>query len=71
MIADIKDSVDGNGIFIYQKLAYDKILNSEVVLQVDVKIVSGSLKQPVIGPEGNIVGSYNSNPILNSMIYEV
>ena len=40
VIADIEDSVDKNGILIYQKVAYNKMLNTKVVLWLDEKVVT-------------------------------
>ena len=47
------------------------MLNVEVELQLDEKVVSGRVKWQALVPEGKIVGSYNENPMLNYMIYEV
>ena len=40
VIADIEDSVDKNGTLIYQKVAYNKMLNTKVVLWLDEKVVT-------------------------------
>ena len=45
MIVDIEDYVDANGRLIDQQPAYNKMLNAEVVLQLDEKFASGRLKQ--------------------------
>ena len=71
MISDIKDYVHVNGRLIDQKFAHDNILNANVALQLYEKVVAGRVKRQELGPEGKIVGRYDSNPILNSMIYEV
>ena len=71
MIEDIEKSVESNGRFIDQQPAYDKMLNTKVVLWLGETVVAGQVKQKVSGPEGKIVGRYNANPMLNDMIYEV
>ena len=71
VIADIKDSVDANGRQIAQQPAYDKIMNTNVSLKLYVNVFAGLVKQQQLGPEGKMVGRYNSNPILNYIIYEV
>ena len=50
---------------------YNKILNARVALQLDKSFVAVRVKHQSLGPEGNIVGRYNSNPMMNSMIYGV
>ena len=47
------------------------MMNSKVALYLDEKVVAVQVKQRQLGPECKIVGSYNVNTMLNSMIYEV
>ena len=47
------------------------MLNAKVVLQLYGNFVAGRVKQQVLVPEGKIVGRYDANHILSSMIYEV
>jgi hypothetical protein len=63
-VPDIEDSVDANGKLLNQMPAYDRILHSEVSLQL------GENKR-AIGPDGTVAGTYDENPCLNTMIYEV
>ena len=71
MIAYIKYSVDANWILIDQQPAHNKMLNAEVNIQLDEKVVTGRVKWQVLGTEGKIVGRYYANLIMSSMIYEV
>ena len=41
MISDINESVHANGIFMDHQPTYDKVLNSEIALQLDKKVVAG------------------------------
>ena len=56
---------------INHKPVYNKILNSEVALQLDEKVVTSQVNHRLLVPEVKIVGSYYDKPMLNSMIYEV
>ena len=70
-IPDIEDSVDSSRCLLNQLLAYDRLLNTEVQLQLDDEIATGKVVHQVLGPEGIVVGKYDDNSILNSMTYEV
>ena len=71
MISDIKYSVDADGILIDQKPTYNKMMNSDLALQLDEKFVADRVKKLALGPEGKIVERYNANPILKYIIYEL
>ena len=71
LIPDHEDTVDIRGRLINQQPQYDKIINAEVQLQLDDEIATGKVRRRALGPEGETVGSYDDNPILNSMLYEV
>jgi hypothetical protein len=70
-VPDIEDTVDANGKLLNQQPAYDRILHSEVSLQLGDEITVGRVTKRAIGPDGTVAGSYDENPYLNSMIYEV
>jgi hypothetical protein len=70
-VPDIEDSVDATGKLLNQQPAYDRILHSEVSLQLGEKMTTGKVTQRAVGPDGTTAGTYDSNPYLNSMIYEV
>ena len=70
-VPDIEDTVDGNGKLLNQQPAYDRILHSEVSLQLGDNMTVGKVTKRAIGPDGTVAGTYDENPYLNSMIYEV
>ena len=51
-----------------QQPAYDRIINAEVLLQHGEKVQTGRVIQRSIGAEGTVLGSYDDNPLLNSII---
>ena len=71
IVPDIEDTVDNNGKLLNQQPAYDRILNSEVSLQIGEEMSVGKVTRRALGPDGTIAGTYDTNPYLNSMIYEV
>ena len=68
---DIEETVDANGRGLNQLPAYDRLLNAEVQLQHDDWVTTGKVKRRDLGPDGNMVGKYDNNPMLNSIMYEV
>ena len=71
VVPDIEDTVDAKGKMLNQQPAYDKILHSEVSLQLGEDMTTGKVTKRAIGPDGITAGTYDENPYLNSMIYEV
>jgi hypothetical protein len=71
VIPDIEDSVDATGRLLNQQPAYDRILHSEVALQLGEEMVVGKVTRRAVGPDGTTVGTYDDNPMLNSIVYEV
>ena len=70
-LPDIEDAVDANGRLINQQPAYDRLLNAEVQLQQGNDMTNARVTQRALGPDGTTVGSYDDNPMLNSIVYEV
>jgi hypothetical protein len=68
---DIEDMVDVNGKLLNQQPAYDQILHSEVSLQMGEDMIVGRVTKRAIDLDGIVAGTYDENPYLNSMIYEV
>ena len=66
---DIEDSVNHNGWLLNQHPAYDRLLNAEVQLQLGEKNFTGKVRRRALGPDGNIIGKYDNNPYLNSVMY--
>ena len=70
-IPEVEDVVDSTGKVLDQQPLYDKMINAEVLLQLDDKMVMGKVKGRSVGDHGQVMGSYDDNPILNSIIYDV
>ena len=70
-VTDIEDLVDSNGRLINHQPTYNCLLNAEVQLQLGEELTMGKVKCHALGPEGKVVGKYDHNPFLNSMMYEV
>ena len=70
-IPDVEDIVDSTGKLLDQQPDYDKLINAKILLQLDDKMVMGKVKGRSLGDDGKVVGSYDDNPILNSIIYNV
>ena len=72
LVPDIEDSVDNKGMALNQSPAYDRLLNSEVLLQLeDQGHATGIVKRRVTNESGNLSGRYDDNLYLNSLVYEV
>ena len=70
-LPDIKDSANHNGWLLNQHPAYDRLLNAEVHLQLGEEYVMGKVRRRALEPDGSIIGKYDNNPYLNSVMYEV
>ena len=70
-VEDIEDTVDSTGKLLNQNPAYDRLLNSEVALQLDDAMSTGNVARRAVGPDGKVSGTYDANPFLNTIIYEV
>ena len=70
-IPDIEDTVDATGKLICQQPAYDRLINAEVHLQHGDKVQAAKVIKRSLGPDGKTNGSYDENPFLNSLMYDV
>ena len=70
-IPSMDDMVDSTGRLINQQPAYDHLLNAEVQLQVGDRVAPGKVLRRVLGPGGEQLGTYDLNPFLNTIMYEV
>ena len=70
-IPEVEDMVRNDGKLICQQPAYDRIINAEVLLQNGDELQTAKVLQRSVGPNGLIVGKYDDNPALNSMIYDL
>ena len=68
---EVEDIVGSTGKLINQQPAYDQIINAEVQLQLGEEMVTGKVAQRTIGPDRQVTGTYDNNPYLNSIIYDV
>ena len=65
------DPVDASGKAIYEQPFYDAIIHAEVLLPQGEMMKSAKVKGRSKDSDGNIVGTYDNNPLLNSMLYDV
>ena len=68
---DIEDSVDSQRKLMNQLPAYDRLLNTEIMVQAEEGQVSGKVIKQAFGRDGKVAGKYDDNPFLNSIMYEV
>ena len=68
---DVEDVMDITGKLLDQQPLYDKLINAEVQLQLGDNITMGKVKGRSLGDNGRVVGSYDDNPFLNSIVYDV
>jgi hypothetical protein len=71
VVPDIEDMVDSSGRLLNQQPAYDKLINAEVQLQLGEHMTSAKVKSRALDSNGSVVGNYDDNPMMNSIIYEV
>ena len=71
MVPETKDIVDATGKQLNQNPAYNRNMNSEVALQIDSEMKKGKVVRCAAGPDGKVMGTYDDNPILNTVLYEV
>jgi len=70
-VPDVEDVVDSTGKLLEQQPLWDNLINAEVLLQSDCKLAMGKVKARTLGDHGQVMGQYDSNPLLNSIIYDV
>ena len=66
-----EDPVDRNGVPIFENSFGDTLINAEVLLPQGEEMQKARVRKRRIGLDGNEIGSYDENPMLNSLIYEV
>ena len=71
VVPDVEDTVDATGKLLNQHPAYDWIINAEVALQLEEEVTTGKVTRRALGPDGQVAGTYDDNPFLNTIIYEV
>jgi hypothetical protein len=70
-VPDIEDAVDADGKLLNQQPLHDKILQSEVSLQLGEGMTLGKITKQALGPDGTVTGAYDENPMLNTIVCEV
>ena len=63
-ISEIEDVVNINEILLCQQPAYDKIINTEVLLKNRDDVQTIKVFQQSIGPDGYITGKYDDKTLL-------
>ena len=71
VILEIEDSIDIKGRLLNQQPAYDRLINTEVQMQIRDGIQTGKVVQRSVDPEGHLIGQHDDNSMLNSLLYEV
>ena len=71
MTPDIEEHVDSTVRLINQQPFYDVLINAEVELQSGELMQTGKVIGRSVNHEGAIDGSYDDNPMLNSLLYDV
>ena len=70
-IPEIEDTLDAHGRLLNQQPAYDKLIHNDLQLQLGENVQTAKVIQRYLGPDGVIVGTYDDNPALNSIVYDV
>ena len=70
-LPDNNDPVDDNGTSLYERPITDYWINNEVCLPQGEKNTMAKVKSRSKDADGNIIESYNDNPFLNTMVYDV
>ena len=70
-IPEHNDPVDDNGVPLYEQPITDHWVNNEVCLPQGEKHSMAKVKSRSKDADGNIIGQYNDNPFLNTMVYDV
>ena len=66
-----EDPVDENGTPVFENSFGDTLINAEVLLPQGEDLQKARVMKRRINTDGNEIGTYDSNPLLNSIIYEV
>ena len=71
LIPDDNDPVEANGKAMFEKPITDMLIHSEVHLPQGDTMRSAKVLGRSKGPDGKIIGSYDHNPLLNTLVYDV
>jgi hypothetical protein len=64
------DFVETTGKSLLQQSFTDTLINTEVLLQAGDSAAIAKAMQRFVGDDGKVVGNYDLNPLLNTMMYE-
>ena len=68
---DHEDILDSTGRTLEQQLAFDKIINAEVMIQNGNEMAMGKVARQSLDADGRTTGTYHDNPFLNTVMYDV
>ena len=68
---DHEDILDSMGRILEQQLAFDKIINAEVMIQNGDEMAMGKVARRSLDADGRTAGTYHDNPFLNTITYDV
>ena len=68
---DHEDILHSMGRILEQQLAFDKIINAEVMIQNGDEMVMGKVARQSLDADGRMTGTYHDNPFLNTITYDV
>ena len=63
--------MDAHGRLLNQQPYYDNLIHKKVQLQLRDKVQREKVIQRSFGPDGITLGTYDDNPSLNSILYDV
>ena len=70
-IPEADDPVDSSGAPIGEQPSYDQLINAEVLLAQGEHFKSAKVLGRAKDQDGNLSGTYDDNPMLNTMVYNV
>ena len=68
---DHEDILDSTGRILEQQLAFDKIINAEVIIQNGDEMAMGKVTQRSLHADGRMTGTYHDNLFLNTITYGI
>ena len=68
---DHEDILDSMGRILEQQLAFDKIINAEVMIQNGDEMAMGKVVRQSLDADGRTTGTYHDNRFLNTITYDV
>ena len=66
-----EDPLDADGTTVYEKPLNDLLIHAEVLLPQGGVMQQAKVKGRSKDIHGNVIGTYDSNPLLNSIVYDV